>query len=59
MSCEKVNDKPGNLNDQEIRICDALYKKFNSIKNIDKNTKNLILNGIKNLLFSKKNVKIS
>ena len=37
MSCEKVNDKPGNLNDQEIRICDALYKKFNSIKNIDKN----------------------
>ena len=37
MSCEKVNDKPGNLNDQEIRICEALYKKFNSIKNIDKN----------------------
>ena len=37
MSYEKVNDKPGNLNDQEIRICDALYKKFNSIKSIDKN----------------------
>ena len=37
MSCEKVNDKPGNLNDQEIRICEALYKKFNSIKSIDKN----------------------
>ena len=37
MSCEKVNDKPGNLNDQEIRICEALYKKFNNIKSIDKN----------------------
>ena len=37
MSCEKVNDKPRNLNDQEIRICEALYKKFNSIKSIDKN----------------------
>ena len=35
MSCEKLNDKPGNLNDQEIRICEALYKKFNSIKSID------------------------
>ena len=37
MSCEKVNDKPRNLNDQEIRICEALYKKFNNIKSIDKN----------------------
>ena len=37
MSCEKVSNKPGNLNDQEIRICEALYKKFNNIKSIDKN----------------------
>ena len=37
MSSEKVDNKPRNLNDQEIRICEALYKKFNSIKSIDKN----------------------
>ena len=38
---------------------DKLNKILNNIKNIDDKTKKLILNGIKNLLFSKKNVKIS
>ena len=37
MNHKKVDNKPRNLNDQEIRICEALYEKFNSIKNIDKN----------------------
>ena len=37
MNHKKVDNKPRNLNDQEIRICEALYKKFNSIKSIDKN----------------------
>ena len=38
---------------------DKLNKILNNIKNIDDKTKKLILNGIKNLLFNKKNVKIS
>ena len=54
---EKNNIK--SLEDFKKLNLDKLNKILNNIKNIDDKTKKLILNGIKNLLFSKKNVKIS